>query len=160
MNAISIGTLALSALYLLVTYHYFGMTASISETFYKWKTRYYSAAFVWFCLVVTLGAWLQSLYPLKHETKFILIGAGFFMFCIGVASTYKDAKVTAMHYSFAVVAIVLGFLALSVEFWGTWKAWVPLAVFVVMSYVTVWKWRPVATYLVEVYALVIIFSCL
>lgn len=160
MNEVSIGTLALSALYLIVTYHYFGMTASISETFYKWKTRDYSAAFVWFCLTITLGAWLQALYPLKHETKAILMLAGLFIFCVGVAATYKDGKTATWHYVFAMLAILLGFLALIVEFWGEWRCWVPFSAFVVLSAATRKFWPRYTTYLVEVYAIILIFTFL
>lgn len=160
MNEVSIATIALAALYLLISLQKFGMTDSISATFYKWKKVQYSAAFVWFCLIVTLGAWLQTIYPLKHDTKLILSLAGTFMFGIGVASTFRDAKVSTMHYVLAVLAILCGFAALSVEHWRTWKCWTPFAAFVVLSVAIRFLWPKWTTYLIEVVALVIIFTML
>lgn len=157
MNTVSIVTLALTALYLLISYSKFGMTKSISETFYKWMALDYSVLFVIWCFVVTLGAWLQSLYHLKHETKFILLIAGFFMFCIGIAPTYKDKKVSTLHYVFAALAIILGFLALYVEHKGDWRSWVPVTVFVLSIPVIRKFWPQWTTYIVEVIAFALIF---
>lgn len=160
MNAVSIATLALSALYLIITYGKFGLTASVSETFYRWQTKNYSAAFVWFCLVVAAGALLQMIYPYKDITKLLLMLAGFAMFCIGIASTFRDKKVSTLHYVLAVLAICLGFSAVAFEHWQTWRSWVPVASLVVLSAVARRFWKPYLTYLVEVFALVLIFSFL
>ncbi len=160
MNTVSIVTLALSALYLLISYFRFGMTTSISATFYEWMKRDYSAAFMWFCLIVCLGAWLQSIYDYKHDTKALLMLAGFLIGCVGIAATYKDKKVSTWHYVFAALSIALGFAALSVEYWGTWRAWVPISIFIAATVLTKWLWPKYLTTMVEVYALTLIFSFL
>lgn len=160
MNEVSIGTLALVALYLIISFSRFGVTESISATWYKWYDRDYSAAFVWFCLAITAGAWFQSIYPYKHATKAILMLAGFFIGCVGIAATYKDGKVEKWHYAFSAITIALGFASLTIEYWGTWRCWAPVASFVILSAAARRLWPLIVTTIVEVLAIVLIFSFL
>lgn len=160
MNAVSIVTISLAAIYLLITHGTFGPLPSISESRYKWLTRNYSEAFTIFCAVVAGGAFGQTFLDFKHTTKLLLALAGFSMFCVAIASLFKKKKVGTIHYAASVVAILLGFAALSVEYWGTWKSWVPVSAFFILSAITRKLWPQWTTYLVEVYAIILIFTFL
>lgn len=159
----SIIALSGAGLYLLVSYHKFKLTESISATFYEWgkPPMKYSAAFMLFCLIVAIGSWVNAYYENYEVWTRICLGvAGIALSWVGIASTYKDKKVSTLHYALAVLAIALGFAALSVEYWRTWRAWAPLASFIAVSVAIRFLWPKWATYLIEVVALVIIFSCL
>lgn len=161
MTAGSIIALSGASLYLLISYSKFGLTGSISETFYTWQTVKYSAAFMLFCLIVAVGAWVNAYYEHYEVWTRICLGvAGIALSWVGIASTYKDKKVSTLHYALAVLAIALGFAALSVEYWRTWRAWAPLASFIAVSVAIRFLWPKWATYLIEVVALVIIFTML
>lgn len=162
MTAGSIIALSGASLYLLMSYSNFGLTGSISQTFYEWGKPpiKYSAAFMWFCLIVAVGAVWNAYLVKEVPTKFCLGGAAVAISWVGIASTYKDKKVSTLHYALAVLAIALGFAALSVEYWRTWRAWAPLASFIAVSVAIRFLWPKWATYLIEVMALVIIFTML
>lgn len=160
MNNVSIATLSLSVLYLVFCYAQFGLTKSISETYYALSGYKRSHLFAVFCSVVAGGAIFQSLYDYKDATEGVLMLAGVFMFAVGIAATYRDKGVTTFHYVFAALAIILGFLALFLEYRGEWRSWMPVSVFVVSIPVVRWVWPDYVTYIIEVIALGLIFGCL
>lgn len=158
MKIISIITLCASAIYLFITFATFGVLSSISESRYRWLNRGYSEAFTIFCTLVAAGAIGLTFYELKDITRLLFALAGFFMFCVSIASLFKEKKVSTMHYLFSIGAIALGFAALSVQYWGNWKSWVPLVVFIVLSLITRKAWPDIATTIIECLALLIIFT--
>ncbi len=158
MNEVSVGTIVCFVGYLVVSHARFGMTKSISETWYRWMEHDFSSAFTIFSATICAGAVLQSVYPYTHTTKLLLTLAGFFMFCVSIASTYKDPKVERLHYSFAILAIGLGFAAIFVEDAGRWCRWVPVPVLLITT-AAMRKWWPAnITYKVECVAFVEIFG--
>lgn len=119
MNEATIAILAIFIAYTFISWGVLGPLDSISQSFYKWKDRNYSAAFNWFGASVFLACCCQSLYGWNHTTKLLFVIAGFCVWCLTVASVYKQYPLH--HYVPTICSIVAGFACVSSEFGLLWK---------------------------------------
>lgn len=160
MNFYSLACIVITALYLGLTYAFCGMTESISATFYKWQQRNYSAMFSVWAVLLALGCFLHTVYDYKDVTKVLIIIAGFLLFCVTIASTFREDKVAAMHYAVTIGCIIAGFAAVTIEDYGERLWWLPVIGFVVGCIIMKLVKIPNFTYWAEVLAIVIIFATL
>lgn len=160
MNFYSIACLVVTALYLLLSYAFIGPTESISSTFYGWKNRNYSAMFSIWAFLLFLGCALHILYDYKDLTKILIAFAGFLLFCVTIASTYKEDKVARIHYIVTVLCIISGFAAVTYEDYGERFWWLPVVGYVAGCIILKVAKMPAYTYWIEVLAIIIIFCTL
>lgn len=117
MNYLTLTSTLAAIIYLVIVQITFGkQQRSISATWYYFKKKNYSAAFVWFCSAVGLPHLLQYRYMETNEAALLLALSGFTVFCIGVAANYKDIGITFWHNFFTVVAIVMAMAAIWYEY--------------------------------------------
>lgn len=154
----AITTLALVAVYLVISYWRFGWTYSISDTRYEWLKFNYSEAFTLFSLILSIGAFVQMANPWSHEFKGFTFAAGVAMLGVPIASIYKDDKMVArIHYTLSAFAVAFSLLAITCQDWPKlgWL-WIPL--WLTLVALTRKYWPANIIYKVEVYAIVIYFG--
>lgn len=121
MNYATIATLAIFALYTAISWAVLGPLDSISQSWYKWKNRDYSAAFNIFGAAVCLACCCQSFYGHEHLTKLFFVLSGACMWLLTVGSPYKTYS--NYHYVPTGAAIGFGYAAVWAEFGPSWMFW-------------------------------------
>lgn len=127
----------LIALFTLLTFVIFwgirfreGVPSSLSDDFYRLKAKGKSHYFDAFFLIIGLSMWFYGLYDYKDITLMLLAAAGFFLMVVAMAPFFKVAKIATWHYAGAIMAIALGFAAVTFEHLGSIDTFLPLSVFV------------------------------
>jgi hypothetical protein len=116
MNYLTLTSTLAALIYLVIVQIVFGkQQRSISATWYYFKEKNYSAAFVWFCCLVGLPHWPQYYFVDSIGAAVCLPLAGSAVAYIGIAANYKDHDITLLHNILTVVAIALGMLAIWFE---------------------------------------------
>lgn len=96
----------------------FGWQPSISEHIYLLKDKDNIRGFdILLIGVLAVPLFLYERVGFKESTQFILAIAAFFLFMVPIAGFFRSDKVTStLHYIGATGAIVLGMIALCVEY--------------------------------------------
>jgi hypothetical protein len=116
MNYLTLASTLAALIYLVIVQITFGkQQRSISATWYYFKEKNYSAAFVWFCAGVGVPMLPQYYFVESVGAAVCLPIAGAMVFYIGVAANYKDKEITLLHNILTVIAIALGMLAIWFE---------------------------------------------
>lgn len=130
MNYISLSQVIIFFVYLYIVKRKFGILPSISQSYYEFLKLKYSVAFVIFTWSIALGMFLQTVYDFKLYTEFVFIFSGIFMAFLGIAAPFRQKEVNVYHYVCSVIAIATGFLALIIQDWPKWYAFIPLPLYV------------------------------
>lgn len=131
MNIEILVALAVTAIYLILTFKTVGMQPSISDSFYAWKKKDYSAAFVLWTVAVAVCMmmfWKQDATHYKPGTHFLLLLAGVFLCGVSIAAPFRIPETGRIHVICTLVCITVGLAAGIYEFWGTPKSWIPTTV--------------------------------
>jgi hypothetical protein len=129
MNYLTFTSTLAAIIYLVIVQITFGkQQRSISATWYYFKEKNYSAAFVWFCCLVGLPHWPQYYFVDSIGAAVCLPLAGSAVAYIGIAANYKDHDITLLHNILTVIAIALGMLAIYFEH-GTPVVYYALGIF-------------------------------
>ena len=116
MNYLTLTSTIAAIIYLVIVQIVFGkQQRSISQTWYSFKDRNYSAAFVWFCAGVGLPMIPQYYFVESVGASVCLPLAGAAVCYIGIAANFKDHGITFLHNALTVIAIALGMLAIWFE---------------------------------------------
>lgn len=119
MLLIAIYLTAVFMTYMLLTDRLVGTSSSISASYYAWKKKNYSSAFIIFLTCIAIGLMLiTSIYTPKHEVAFnlLLLGGGFSCYCIGIAANFKQGwRESLYHNVFSVITFASVHAAFYVE---------------------------------------------
>lgn len=132
LNYLTLTSMLSAIIYLIIVQVVFGkQQRSISATWYYFKDKNYSAAFVWFCCCVGLPMLPQYFFVSSLGAAVCLPIAGAMVVYIGIAANYKDKEITFLHNILTVIAVALGMLAVYFErHQGVWYA---LGIFAVLT---------------------------
>lgn len=131
MNWASVILLLVFFGYTAVSWSILGPLDSISETYYKFRDRGYSAAFNIFGFLVFLACAAQTYYPYKHTTLLMFVLSGAFVWGLTVASLYRTNSM--QHYLPTLLSIICGFLAVFFEYRLGFKFYTALGGFIVLA---------------------------
>lgn len=111
MGILYIISLIVFIIYLSASALVFGITKSISETYYKWKEvdEDYSILFTSFIWGVTFPLMIVWIEILPNDLNFVpFIAAASLMF-VGTATSFKESLTDKIHYISALIASIVSF---------------------------------------------------
>lgn len=117
MNVLAIIQVLFFFGYVAYLWNKFGVLHSISQSWYELKPFKKSHLFNVFAAGVGLPMWAYQIYMGSDVAQMLFAVSGFFMFGLGVASTFRDSKmVSTIHYLCTLFAIGFAFWGLNVQF--------------------------------------------
>lgn len=96
--------------YMVITDRMVGTSYSISDSWYSWQRKGYSAAFIIFLACIASGLFfITHYYVPEHEAAFnlLLIGGGFSCYCIGIAANFKQGWRESLYHNIFSIATFL-----------------------------------------------------
>lgn len=133
MNYASLLILFSFMVYTFVSWSIVGPLGSISESYYKWQARNFSAAFNIFGLCVFAGCIGQTFYDYKQATMLFFVLSGACVWFLTVASLYKSQSTE--HYLPTLFSIVFGYAAVLSEYGLGFKFYTAFGGFIGLSMV-------------------------
>jgi len=151
---LSIISITIIATYLLYTGIKYGITKSISESYYK-LNKYEKPLFYFTLAGTSVTLWLSAAININNTVTVTILGLATFLIAIvGVASAYKEIFIGRIHIIGAVSGYILGYLFIIVTYgWSSIFLVIPsglIALFVANWYDRHPEWENKNIYWIEV----------